>query len=72
MDDVRKLGVPTKTRKQNNSVSNIWCDWARHCLQSICVEEEEKQHPLVEDFCQMTVRDTTVLSLSESCDKLRS
>ena len=36
VDDVRKLGVPLKTREQNKWVSNIWCDWAQHCLQSMC------------------------------------
>ena len=51
IDDVRKLGVPVKTRDQNKWVCRIFSDWAQYRLQSVCVEEEEKQHLLVEDFC---------------------
>ena len=57
IDDVRKLGVPVKTRDQNKWVCRIFSDWAQYRLQSVCVEEEEKQHLLVEDFCKMRVRD---------------
>lgn len=32
-------------------------DWAPCHLQSVCVEEKEKQYLLVKDFCKMTVRD---------------
>ena len=41
VDDVRKLGVPVKTREQNKWVCNF-LDWAQYRLQSVCVEEEEK------------------------------
>ena len=46
-----------KIREQNKWVCKIFSGWAQYRLQSVRVEEEEKQYVLVEDFCKMTVRD---------------
>ena len=36
IDDIRKLGVPVKTRDQNKWVCRIFLDWAQYRLEYMC------------------------------------
>ena len=54
VEEARKRGIPVKTQDQNKWVGNIWREWVQYCLQYSCVEPEEKEHKLLEDFCKMS------------------
>ena len=56
VNEARRRGIPQKTQDQNKWVANVWCDWVRYRLQIPCVEKEEKQHQLSEDFCKMSTK----------------
>lgn len=56
VSDARRLGVPQKTQGQNKWVAKVWCDWVQHRLQMPCIEKEEQQYPLMEDFCKMSIK----------------
>ncbi|XP_065894185.1 uncharacterized protein [Dysidea avara] len=54
VEEARKHGIPVKTQDQNKWVGNIWREWVQYHLQCSCVEPEEKEHKLLEDFCKMS------------------
>ena len=54
VEEARKRGIPVKTQDQNKWVGNIWHEWVQYRLQCSCVDPEEKEHKLLEDFCKMS------------------
>ena len=55
LENVRKSGVPKKTQQSTRWAVNVWREWCKARKSTPFVEDLEREHPLHENFIDLSV-----------------